>query len=170
MIAIRDTARRERAVLKEHARAISAHYAAIEASEDEPLFSPEAIEQSVAEIVMLADGTWRAGAFLAPDGRPDAGLVRAWARMWQSRLGNGLEAVDKPAIDILGVVNRDSDEEDRVVVRVRLRIYCRPPIAESSVGTTSILMSDGLSGAAAVVWSCSPWAAIRSLGPSSLHR
>jgi hypothetical protein len=76
--------------------------------------------------VALADGMWRSGEFVAPDGRPDAGLVRAWARSFQSWRNSGLEVAGRPAIDVLGVVSRDSDEEDRVVVRVRLRILCKP--------------------------------------------
>jgi hypothetical protein len=127
MVAIRDSARHERAVLQQHARAISAHYAAVEASEDDPSFSPEAIEQSVAEIVALADGIWRTGTSVDSAGRPDAGLVKAWARSWQSCHGNGLEVVGEPTIDLLSVVNRESEDEDRVVVRVRLRILCKPP-------------------------------------------
>jgi hypothetical protein len=58
---IRGAARRERAVLKEHARATRAHYAAVEAGEDDPIFSPDAIEQTVAEVVALANDLWRTG-------------------------------------------------------------------------------------------------------------
>jgi hypothetical protein len=131
---LRSAARHERAILKEHAHATRAHFAAVEAAEDDPSFSPEAIERSVAEVVALADGAWRAGTFEALDGRPDAGLVRAWARSWQSRLGTGLEAVGQPSIDLLSVVNRDDEEEDRVVARVRQRIHCTHP----GVGTLGV--------------------------------
>lgn len=127
MIALRGAARHERAVRREHAHATRARYAAVEAAEDNPSFSPAAIEQSVARIVALADGLWRAWAFEALDGRPDAGLVRAWARSCQSWLGHGLEAASTPSVDLLSVVNRDDEEEDRVVVRVRVRIHCRHP-------------------------------------------
>ena len=48
--------RREHAVLREHARAHRAHYAAIEAAEDNPSFSPEAVKQFVTEIVALPKG------------------------------------------------------------------------------------------------------------------
>jgi hypothetical protein len=131
---IRGVARHERAVMKEHARATRAHLAAVEAAEDDPSFSPEAIEQTVVEIVALADGLWRAGVFGALEGRPDARLVRAWARSWQARLGTGLEVVGKPSIDLLSVVNRDDGDENRVVARVRLRIHCRNPRV-GSIGT-----------------------------------
>jgi hypothetical protein len=127
IVAIRGAARHERAALREHAHATRAHYAAVEAAEDNPNFSPDAIEQSVTHVVALADGTWRGGASGALDGRPDAALVRAWARSCESFLGNGLEAIGKPSVDLLSVVNRDDEEEDRVVVRVRLRIHCKHP-------------------------------------------
>src|ERR1700722_4550342 len=112
---LRGVARRERAVLKEHARAIRAHYAAIEASEDKPSYSPEAIEHSVIEVVEIANDLWRNEAMPSPPVRPDARLIRAWAKSCESRLGKGLEAVGKPAIDLLSVVNRDNEEEDRIV-------------------------------------------------------
>ena len=124
--AIRGGVRHERALLREHARANRAHYAAIEAAEDDPSFSPEAIENFVAQVVELADGLWRAGELRVLDGRPDADLIRAWAGSRRSRLGDGLKP-GKPSIDLLHVVNRENDEEDRVVIRVRLLVHCRHP-------------------------------------------
>lgn len=121
----------ERAVLREHAHAIRAHYAAVEAAEDNPSYSPDAIEQFVNEVVALANGLWRKGTIQSVDGRPDARLARAWAQSCQAQLGDGLKAVGKPSIDLLNVINRNDEEEDRVVVRVRLRIYCKHP----SLGT-----------------------------------
>jgi hypothetical protein len=115
-------------VLKEHSRAARAHYAAIEAAEDDLSFSPDAIENSVAQIVELAGDLWRGMEVEALDDRPDAGLIRAWARSCQSRFGDGLEAAGKPTIDLLSVVNRPGEEEDRVVLRVRLRIHTEQAI------------------------------------------
>jgi hypothetical protein len=131
---IRGAAQHERAVLKEHAHATRAHYAAVEAAEDDPSFSPEAIEKSVAEIVSLAGELWRSGAPGALAGRPDAGLIRTWARSWQSRLGDDLEAVGQPSVDLLSVVNRDDETEDRVVVRVRQHLHCK----HSGVGSLKV--------------------------------
>jgi hypothetical protein len=124
---IRNRVRHERAVLKEHSRANRAHYAAVEAAEDDPNFSPEAIEEFVTEIVALADALWRNGECGALDGCPDERLVRAWARSRASWLGSGLKVVGKPSIDILRVVNRADEEEDRAVVRVFVHIHCRHP-------------------------------------------
>jgi hypothetical protein len=124
---VRSGVRRERAELKEHARAYRAHYAAVEAAEDDPMFSPETIEQFVTEVVGLAATLWRAGKCAALDGYPDERLIRAWARSRESWLGTGLEVVGKPSTDLLSVVNRENEDEDRVVVRVRVHVHCRYP-------------------------------------------
>jgi hypothetical protein len=97
--AIRGAARHEHAVLKEHARANRAHYAAVEAAEDDPAFSPDAIEHYVVEVVALAGRFWQTGKFDALDDRADADLVRAWARSRQSSLGSGLSTKGKPSVD-----------------------------------------------------------------------
>jgi len=123
---LQSAARRERAALRERARATRAHYAAVEAAEDDPIFSPDEIDRAVIEVVALADGLWRSQVIGTLDDRPDARLVRAWARSWQW-LGDGLEVVAKPSIDLIGVVNRDDEDEDRIVLRVRLRIDCKYP-------------------------------------------
>jgi hypothetical protein len=137
---IRGGVRHERAILNEHARANRAHYAAVEAAEDNPSFSPDAIEQSVTAIVALASGLWRSGKYEGLRGRPDAILVRAWALSRQSWLGSGLKTVGKPSIDLLHVVNRDDEQEDRVVVRVRLRIHCENP--RIGTGATRLMHLD----------------------------
>jgi hypothetical protein len=129
--ALRGTAKHERAVLKEHARATRAHYAAVGAAEDEPNFSPEVIEKSVTEILAMARGHWRLDHIEALDERLDGGLIRAWAQSWRSQLGSDLEFLGEPAVDIVNVMNRGAETEDRVVLRVRVRIRCRHP----AVGT-----------------------------------
>ena len=103
------------------------HYATVEAAEDNPNFAPKAIERFVTEIVVLADALWRKGECGALDGNPDERLVRAWAYSRESRLGRGLKVVRKPSINLLRVVNRADEEEDRVVVRVYLHVHCRHP-------------------------------------------
>lgn len=128
MIWIASGARRERAVLKRHARAGRAYYAAIEAAEDDPRFSPETIEQSVRSVVALADRLWRGHDDAEVDQRPDASLIRAWARSRQLWLGRGLEVRgEKPQIDLLRVVNRPGEDEDRVDARVQVNVHCRRP-------------------------------------------
>ena len=127
ILGMRDEARHERAVLKEHARAKRAHFAAVEAAEIDSSFSPDVIERSVTQVVALADSFWRAGGRGALEGCPDAGLIKAWARSRQAWLGTGLKARGKPSIDLLRVVNREDEQEDRVVARVRVHVHCKHP-------------------------------------------
>lgn len=127
LIVLANGARHQRARLKEHARANRAHYAAVEAAEDEPIFSPDAIDRSVTEIVTIADTLWRTGRSRALADRPDAGLIRAWAFSRQSWLSNALKVRGKPSVDLLQVINRGNKDEDRVVVRVRVRLHCKDP-------------------------------------------
>ena len=119
--------RHERALLREHNRARRAHYAAVEAAEDNPDFSPEAVEHFVDQVVAIATDLWRGGRGTGLSSRPDGALVRNWAWSRQAWLGMGLEVRRKPSVDLLDVVNRGYEDEDRVVVRVRLHLRCPHP-------------------------------------------
>jgi hypothetical protein len=127
VVVARDGARRERAVMRRHARTLKAHYAAVEAAEDNPDFSPEAITQYVSTVVEFVDVLWRTGTCGALDGSPDERLVRAWARSRKAWLGDDPEVTRKPSVGVLRVVNRDDPSEDRVDVRVRIPIHCKHP-------------------------------------------
>lgn len=115
-------ARRELAVHNEHRRADRAYYAAIEAAEDDPSFAPDAIDEWITQVVSVAEGLWRGRTVPELDGRVDAPLIKAWARSRQSWLGSRVRVRGKPAVDLLRVVNRADDTEDRVVARIRVRI------------------------------------------------
>ena len=117
----------ERAVLREHVRASRTYYAAIEAAEEDPEFSPETIDQAVREVLALAIPQWRLEDGGVLNGRPDAQLVVAWARSRQLWLGRGLEVRGTPSVDLLRVVNREGEDEDRVIVRVRVSVHCKHP-------------------------------------------
>lgn len=123
----RNRVRHERDVLRAHVRAHRAHYAAVEAAEDDPAFSPESIRQLISEIVDLADGLWRTGQPGALQGSPFGSIVRAWARSREGWLGPGLSVLGRPSVDVIGVVNRGIEGGDGIVVRVRIRLYCRHP-------------------------------------------
>jgi hypothetical protein len=56
-------------------------------------------------------------------------------------LGSGLNVVGTPSIELLRVVNRDDEAEDRVVVRVRVRVHCRHP-REGLVATRRINLDE----------------------------
>ena len=126
-VSVRGLARHERAVLRARRRAVRAHYAAIEAAEDDPIFSPEVVELYVAEVLAFANALWRGEDRSHLSDRSDAGLIRAWARARQRWLGDGLEVVGGPSVDLLSVINREGVQEDRVVARVRSKIHCQHP-------------------------------------------
>lgn len=123
-------ARRERAERKERVRARRAHLAAIEAAEDDdPAFAPDAVRRSIVQMVALADRVWRGRTSTALNGRPDGELINGWARARLAWLGAPLRVRGIPAIDLLRVVNRPGDGEDRVVARVRVKVHCgRSPL------------------------------------------
>src|SRR6266571_766077 len=120
---IRAQARRERALLKEHARANRATGAAAEAAEDDPVFAPEEIRRSVGGVLALGEALWRGEDISELKERPDAHLITAWARSRESWIGDGLEAAGQPSIDLLRVVNREDEAEDRVIARVRVQVH-----------------------------------------------
>lgn len=119
---ISDGAKRELAERHEHVRADRAYYAAIEAAEDDPSFAPDLVKQSMVRVPALANRVWRGQTVASLDGRPDGPLISAWARSRQSWLGSGLRLRGNPAIDLIGVVNRPGEAEDRIVARVRVRL------------------------------------------------
>jgi hypothetical protein len=127
MLIIARRASRERAALKEHARANRAHYAAVEAAEDDPIFSPDVVERAVLQVVRIAQTIWQTGDLGALRVRPDSALVRAWALSRQAWLGHDLQVLGKPAVDLIRVVNRGDQTEDRVITRVRVRLLCKDP-------------------------------------------
>jgi hypothetical protein len=120
-------ARHERALLKAHARAGRAKGAAIEAAEENPLFDPDEIKRSIENVVLLGGALWRANDASGLDDRPDAHLIAAWARSREAWLGGALEVEGEPSVDLLEVVNRGSESEDRVIARVRLHVHCDHP-------------------------------------------
>src|SRR3954469_9097145 len=87
---IGSAAGRERASRREQARARRAYLAAVEAAEDDPSFSPEAVVRSILQVLPLAGQVWRAANATPLDNRPDRDLVRSWARARQDWLGGAL--------------------------------------------------------------------------------
>jgi hypothetical protein len=130
-VAIRGAASHERAVHKERRRATRTHYAAIEAAEDDADFAPEVIGAAVAEIVGFATEIWNADASggSPPPIRSDGEVVRTWARAWELRLGGRLWVHGDPSVDIVRLVNRHDEAEDRAILRVRMHIRCDHPRA-----------------------------------------
>jgi hypothetical protein len=104
-------------------RARRAAGAALEAALDDPAFAPENVRRSIEMILELAGAVWR-----SPDGgalgdRRDGPLIGAWAQSREAWLGTGLRVIGEPAIDLLRVVNREDEAEDRIVARVRFGVH-----------------------------------------------
>jgi hypothetical protein len=129
-------ARRERAELRAHGRAKRAKGAATEAAEESAFFSPEELDRAIDEMLKLAGAVWRSADSGERTGRPDELLIRGWARSREAWLGGTLELQGRPSVDLMQVVNRGGESEDRVIARVRLRLHCPDPkpFGEDSVG------------------------------------
>ncbi|MEA2271489.1 MAG: hypothetical protein QOI98_197 [Solirubrobacteraceae bacterium] len=114
-------ARRLAAERRAHRRAGRATGAALEAAEDQPAFDPEQIRTGVSEILGVATRTWAADG--TRSSRSDSALIELWARTRAAALGDGLRVIGDPRIDLLRVVNREGEDEDRIVVRIRARVH-----------------------------------------------
>jgi hypothetical protein len=109
-------------------RAPRARRAAVQASLDDPVFAPERVESAVARILELTEALWHHGPERALHGRPDERVIRAWAENSAEVLGPDARLAGHKRVDILEVVNREREAEDRVVVRVRVQIDRGPHV------------------------------------------
>lgn len=109
--------KRRRARLAQTARA------AAEAAEDDPVFAPDAVGRAAADLYLAAQDAWD-----RRDRERLAELVGGELLVeWHRRLGdfdakgwhNVVKVHGRPEVEYLGLVNRPSDDEDRVVVRIR---------------------------------------------------
>jgi hypothetical protein len=124
-----DEERRARLRLLARRRARRARGAALEAALHDPAFAPENVRRSIGTILELAGVAWRSPDGAALDDRRDGPLIRAWAQSREAWLGTGLRVIGVPAIDLLRVVNREDEVEDRIVARVRFRVHRDHPAA-----------------------------------------
>jgi hypothetical protein len=106
-------------------RGRQAESAALEAAIDDPEFAPEHLRATVAEIVRAAAELWADPDAAGPAARPDGWLIAAWARSKVAQWGLGVALADDPKATPLRVVNREGEDEDRVILRVRLRLRWR---------------------------------------------
>lgn len=103
--------------------------AAAEAAEDDPAFAPEVVKPAAARLFNDIQAAWDSGnragleRLVAPD------LLAEWERRLDDfdRKGwrNRVRPLSDPGIEYVGLVNRGSHDQDRVIVRVdaRLRDY-----------------------------------------------
>jgi hypothetical protein len=117
-------------------RARRAERAAVAASIDDPVFAPETIRASVQGMLATAESIWRTGN-RSKSRRDD--LIATWAEDRHRQIGDGLRLVGKPRIDVLRVVNREREGEDRAIVRVHLRIHRDPKVSANERGDGTIL-------------------------------
>ena len=115
-------------------RAPRARRAATEAALDDPVFAPQRIEAAVTSILELTEVLWHHPE-RAPHRRPDERVIRARAQNSAAVLGGEARLTGRPRVDILNVVNRERETEDRVVVRVRTHVDRGPhlPVASRHV-------------------------------------
>lgn len=118
--------RRGRLHLLAAVRAPRARRAAIQASVQDPVFDPERIEAAVTTILQLTEELWQGGQALGVRGRPDAAVIRAWAENSGRVVGTHARVAGHTRVQIMGVVNREDEHEDRVVVRVRVHVNRGP--------------------------------------------
>jgi hypothetical protein len=127
----RDVADRRRLSVGARRRSQRAISVATDASLDKEAFDPMAIRGAVDEILSMVTEVW-AGGEVAPDDRCDGSSIDRWARSVAADLGAGVYLISS-RVDVLGVVSRSGELEDRVVLRVRLRLG-RPMVRRRSPG------------------------------------
>ncbi len=110
---------RRRAERSERVRAKQTEAAALEASFEDRAFAPDVIRKAVHDILARAAEVWRGEPSAA---HADARVILGWARSFQESVGSGVRLAGPPSIDLLRVVNRPGESEDRIVLRVRLRL------------------------------------------------
>ena len=103
-------------------RARRAQAAMTEASLEQDWFASEEISGTVDEILAVADEVWRDGHVGSATQRKDRSYIERWAHSMAADIGAGVRLAGEPTVDILGVINRPGESEDRIVLRVRLRL------------------------------------------------
>jgi hypothetical protein len=117
----RDAVRRWRSERQATRRSREAEAASIEASLEIEAFAPERVREAVQEILALVATVWTGADEPILERRGDGGVIGAWALSHGSDTGTHVEG--RPRVDLLRVVNRAGENEDRVSVRVRGRVH-----------------------------------------------
>jgi predicted lipid-binding transport protein (Tim44 family) len=111
---------------KVRARAVRVRTAAAEAADDDAYFAADHLERMARELFVQAQGAWdardrdRLAELVGPD------LLVEWNRRLDdfARKGwhNHVRVIGDPAIQYVGLVNREDDTEDRAVVRIEAEL------------------------------------------------
>lgn len=116
-----------------------AERAAVEASLDDPAFSPDAIHAAVKTIATLGVAVSDGHEPPALRGRRDIGLIRAWGNGVRAEAGEFLAIDEDPTVTVLRVVNRGDEAEDRVVARVIVNIARDPHRSHTLPGDRTLM-------------------------------
>jgi hypothetical protein len=116
-----------------------AERAAVEASLDDPAFSPDAIRAAVKTIATLGVAVSDGHEPPTLRGRRDIGLIRAWGTGVRAEAGEFLALDEDPMVHVLRVVNREDEAEDRVVARVCINIARDPHRSHNLPGDRTLL-------------------------------
>lgn len=137
---------------RRQARRRRVELAAAEAAEDDPLFAPEMVVQGAERIFRMAQEAWDARDDARLAQLLDADLLVEWRRRladfdamsWHNRV----EVLSVDAVEYLGLVNREGEDEDRVTVRIsaRLRDYVETAdgmhVTRAGTGSTLVTLTE----------------------------
>jgi len=132
-------ARRARAELVGRGRARQAELAAAEAADEDPVFAPDRIRETVTELLGIGESVWLGTKAGGLSERRDGRLIAAWAESRAAALGRGLRLDGEPSVELLQVINRSGQSEDRVIVRVRCWVHSQQPASLPNDGLVASL-------------------------------
>ena len=97
--------------------------ASAEAAEDDAAFAAERVVGDAGELFLAAQSAWDARDHAALERLVGADLLVEWKRRLDDFAAKGwhnrVEVRGHPTVSYMGLVNRESDEDDRVVVEIR---------------------------------------------------
>jgi predicted lipid-binding transport protein (Tim44 family) len=100
--------------------------AAVEAAEDDPVFSVENVRTAAAQLFLDVQAAWDARDRARLDELIGGDLLVEWQRRLRDfdkrNWHNRVKPQSNPAIEYMGLVNRAGDQDDRVVVRISARM------------------------------------------------
>ena len=129
IVAISGALARRRYTRKRAARVIEVRRAAAEATEDDAYFEAEAVQRETEGLFARVQKAWDARDLDALHALAGPDLLEEWKRRLADfeRKGwhNRVEVLTDPAVEYVGLVNREDDSQDRVVCRIEavLRDY-----------------------------------------------
>lgn len=107
---------------KRAARAERVTTAAAEAAEDDPVFAPDAVAKSAADLYLACQTAWDERDRAKLEDLVGGDLLVEWKRRLddfdKKKWHNRIKVHGRPTVEYLGLVNRAGEAEDRVTVRI----------------------------------------------------